>query len=359
MPNPMAATKAKVKPVTSRLAKSKNFWKLDRSLDDYIDRTSLIKSGPKRLLRKLLLLRGREDANEVKVTVSGLRTLLSVNIKTIRVWLKSLEQAGFIYYQGEVWDAHCNYPKKKYVFPVTFPGFDSATVFIQKGAKAKYKQRMADPVKAKVKRKKVARLSAPKTCPVKDGLPDCSPLINQRETQTLKEDTNVSSFKSLVGETSSAAPRTFSMRLFHRSHAKVLSYSPTLKALINNYLRSKGQSGKLQWVSNFIEQECRANCTLETRYDKAGLARDLEQVLPLFIADRRRSSHRLGALFRFLREYIAEYIGDTVLNNEWHNEFRYQAAWRDFNDRKRFFREFPFCKEPEEPVYPPAGVNRY
>jgi hypothetical protein len=124
VPNPMVQrTKAKVKPVTSRLRKSKNFWKLDRSLDDYIDRTKLIKSGPKSLLRKLLNLRSNEDSNEVKVTVNGLSKLLSVNVKTVRDWLKRLENAGFIYYQGQDLDPHRNYPKKKYAFPLTFPGF--------------------------------------------------------------------------------------------------------------------------------------------------------------------------------------------------------------------------------------------
>src|SRR5687768_8547005 len=126
VPNPLKRTKARVKPLTSRLRKSKNFWKLDRSLDDYIDRTDQIKCGPKRLLKKLLLLRSWEDANEVKVTVNGLSKLMNVNVKTIRSWLKTLESAEFIYSQGNAWDKGCNYPKKKYIFPVTFPGFDSA-----------------------------------------------------------------------------------------------------------------------------------------------------------------------------------------------------------------------------------------
>lgn len=158
VPNPLQRTKSKAKPLTSRLRKSKNFWKVDRSMDDYIDRTDLIKCGPKRLLRKLLLLRPREDANEIKVTANGLSKLMNVNVKTIRSWLKSLEKAGFIYPQGNAWDKGCNYPKKKYIFPTTFPGFDLASVFVQKGAKAKYKKRMADPVKAKAKQRKTARL---------------------------------------------------------------------------------------------------------------------------------------------------------------------------------------------------------
>src|SRR5688572_14194396 len=133
----------KAKPLTSRLRKSKNFWKEDRSLDDYIDRNEQLKAGEKLLLKKLLKLRTNEDSNEVIVTKSGLAKLLNVNIKTIRDWINKLIQKGFLFDQGEVWNPHINYPRHKYSFPDTFPGFDSATVFIRRGAKAKYKAKLA------------------------------------------------------------------------------------------------------------------------------------------------------------------------------------------------------------------------
>jgi hypothetical protein len=360
VPNPMARTKAKkAKVVTARLAKTKNFWKVDRELDDYIDRTKLIKCGPKRLLKKLLTLRRREDSNEVQITVAGLSKLMAVNIKTIRTWFKSLEEAGFVFFQGNAWDPHRNYPKKKYAFPDTFPGFDSATVFIQKGAKAKYKRRMADPVKAKAKAKKVARLTAQNTCPANAGFIDCSPLINQRETQNSLEDTNVSSKEILETEAHSAAPDAPSVWT-SKQPKRILDLIPEIKSLLTGYLRENGHKGKIDWVSNFIAKEIRSNHTFSCEQDIQGLLRDLEIVIPLFIANKPpRANKTLAMLFRFLREYIAEYVADSCVDSEWLNNFMYLGAWREFEDRKRFFREFPFCRQPDDSYDPMTGVNRY
>jgi hypothetical protein len=296
---------------------------------------------------------------------------MNVNVKTIRSWLKSLEKAEFIYSQGNAWDRGCNYPKKKYIFPVTFPGFDSATVFIQKGAKAKYKKRMADPVKSKAKVKKAARLARKNTCPVASELIDCPSFINERETQNSKEDTKVSSSEILVNCPASAQPTPASCKSIEAKH--VLDYAPELKDLLIAYLREHGHRGKIQWVSNFIEQEIRANKTFRFNsglngyspdeqhlihdVDRLGLARSLEYVIPLLMANRAPSKRRLTLLFRFLREYIAEYCADSYWRSPEFNQFRYEALWKEYKERKRFFREFPFCEPPD--VFDPitTGVN--
>jgi hypothetical protein len=371
VPNPIApGVKGKLKPVTSRLRKSKNFWKLDRSLDDYIDRTKLVRPGPKSLLRKMLNLRSNEDSNEVKVTVNGLSKFLSVNVKTIRDWLKRLENAGFICYQGQDLDPHRNYPKKIYIFPVTFPGFDASTVFIQKGAKAKFKRREAgvtpEPRKqrlfkrAKDKRPRLARFALNTTCPVSEDLRDCPPLINQRETQTSREDTNVSSRRSLVSETCSATPT----HVTERSASKrimIMDLMPDVKSLLIAYLRENGNKGKINWVSNFIEQEVNANATIQTAEDVDSFMRDLEIVIPLFVANHHRGKKSLSLLFHFLRDYIAEYVGDSSVGSEWFERFRWLGVYREFNARNKFFREFPFCREPDDwyTPFPATGVNRY
>src|SRR5207253_1589517 len=122
-----------------------------------------------------------------------------------------------------------NYPKKKYWFPVTFPGFDAATVFIQKGAKAKFKRRMADPVKVKAKAKKVARLIAQNTRPLSNSLIDCFPLINQRETQTSLRDTNVSPKESFATKTHPATPPAFVVKKAQKE-TPLLDLVPELKS---------------------------------------------------------------------------------------------------------------------------------
>src|SRR3982750_4472124 len=92
------ATKKKTfRPLTARLARSKNFHKDDRMLDDYLDRTKLLNNGEKGTIRKLLKLRTREDGNTGKLTISGLRILLGVDIKTVRRCLKGLVEKGFIF----------------------------------------------------------------------------------------------------------------------------------------------------------------------------------------------------------------------------------------------------------------------
>jgi hypothetical protein len=140
------------------------------------------------------------------------------------------------------------------------------------------------------------------------------------------------------------------------------------------YLRENGHQGKIQWVSNFIEQEIKANKTFRFygfdkqgvspelqhklhQLDRMSLARDLSYVVPLLIANRAQAKHRLTLLFRFLRDYIAEYCPDSYWRSREFNQFRYEAIWKEYEDRKKFFREFPFCEPPE--VFDPirTGVN--
>jgi hypothetical protein len=93
-------------------------------------------------------------------------------------------------------------------------------------------------------------------------------------------------------------------------------------------LRENGHKGKLQWVSNFIEKEICANSNFLFRgldeigispeaqelireIDRISFARDLNHVLPLLMANRSKPKHCLTLLFRFLRDYIAEYCPDS------------------------------------------------
>src|SRR3954462_12185942 len=112
------------KPLTARLRLSKNFHKEDRMLDDYLDRTKLLNNGEKRTIRKILKLRGREDANTVKITYSGLSKLLGVDIKTVRRCVKGLVTKGFIIYEKDV-----KVPEVSYVYPnlLHSKGFAMAT----------------------------------------------------------------------------------------------------------------------------------------------------------------------------------------------------------------------------------------
>ena len=84
----------------------------------------------------MLKLRGREDANTVKITYSGMAKLLGVNIKTAHRCVKGLVSKGFIFFQEDLKDPGCYYSKKLYTFPETFPDFDLKTVFIKRGAKS-------------------------------------------------------------------------------------------------------------------------------------------------------------------------------------------------------------------------------
>src|SRR6185369_7755139 len=95
----------------------------------------------KRLLRKLLTLRKRDDDNEVRVTIAGLSKLLSLNINTMRSALKDLCDKGFLFYERDVMEDGCNYPRKVFSFAETFPGFDGKKVFIRRGDKQKAKIR--------------------------------------------------------------------------------------------------------------------------------------------------------------------------------------------------------------------------
>ena len=147
-------------PLTARLSASLNFWKEDRNLDDYIDRSKLIQHGPEMLLRKMLKLRATESSNEVKVTVSGLSTLLAVNIKTIRLWLKKLVDAGFIIPQVNVWDFRCNFPKKKYKFPATFPGFDPGAIMLQPTTPEQSKGKIIAQLEAEIKQHSTLKKAA-------------------------------------------------------------------------------------------------------------------------------------------------------------------------------------------------------
>jgi hypothetical protein len=170
--------------LTQRLPRSKNFWKEDRMLDDYIDRTTLLRANEKRTLKKLLKLRKREDGNVVKTTIAGLTVLLALNIKTMRRCLIGLEEKGFIKFQGEIWDKHCNYPKRLYAIADTFPGFDNSTIFIHKGAKAKFRNKQE-----KAAKKGKASSFLPKfTCPKKPGLGDCclSPTCDSSSEENLR-----------------------------------------------------------------------------------------------------------------------------------------------------------------------------
>ena len=358
VPNPLKRTKAKVKPLTSRLRKSKNFWKLDRSLDDYIDRTDLIKCGPKRLLRKLLFLRPSEDSNEVKVTANGLSKLMNVNVKTIRSWLKALEKAEFIYFQGNAWDKGCNYPKKKYIFPVTFPGFDLATVFIQKGAKAKYKKRMADPVKAKAKLNKMARLARKNTCPVVSALVDC-PSFKERETQNSKEDTKVSSPLEILPEkTQSAAPSAFSRETFFKRPIPVLDYAPELKELLVTILAQNKCKGKIRYVSNFLEWCVNNNGTFEAPFDRQELAVDLHYVIPEALQYFGRNL--LKDLLKFIYGYIAYYRASssklTVEKRDQYNRWAMQLSHIYHERKSDLMRKFPFL-DPIDPRFR-TGFNQ-
>lgn len=135
--NPSQAGGKPRKLLTSRLQKSKNFWKTDRNRDDYLEQNKLLNGSEKRLLRKLLNLRKKDDDNEVKVTVAGLSKLLAVAENTARAALRGLWAKGFLIYQRDVVEDGCNFPRKVFAFPETFPGFDAKQVFIRRGDKQK------------------------------------------------------------------------------------------------------------------------------------------------------------------------------------------------------------------------------
>ncbi len=376
---PLLRAKAKVRPLTSRLRKSKNFWKVDRMLDDYIDRTSLLKSGPKRLLKKLLVLRSQEDDNQVKVTVSGLSVLLDVNVKTIRLWLKNLLDAEFLYPQGEIWDPHCNYPKKLFVFPVTFPGFDAAAVFIRKGARAKFKARLSAPNQVKAKLRKVARLRAQSTCPVAAPLLDCSPPTSRRGTRNNKkeEDTKVSSPPTpsfLLIPTSKSGfaarqpvcrPNTFKEKragqgpelpIPPKPPKSVVDLSPRLKGLLVTILAQAKCKGKIHWVSNFIDDCADENSTLRTREDLRELANDLCTVLPKQFEPYRVNV--LTSLFRFLRDYIENFTGYSFYRSSAYGMHMLSRSWRHDEAHQAFLKRYPSCVPDRHTDEGRTGVNR-
>jgi hypothetical protein len=333
----------RVKPVTSRLRKSKNFWKEDRCLDDYIDRNKSLKSGEKLLLKKLIKLRTNEDSNVVKVTKSGLSKLLDVNIKTIRDWLRKLIRKGFLIDDGDVWDPHCNFPKHKYSFPVTFPGFDSATVFIQRNAKAKYAQKMT-PKRLASKQRKISSYLPKTTCPVVPRLLDCSnssPNVEEIETCN-------SFFQKEITLPSTAfaqkRPReTTSISRRAPKQKDVLNLLPGLTSLLQGVLTSMKVKGKMKHVSRYINRLLQENGRFKTREDLLDLADNLYQDITIGWIEEEIRRKSLSKLFRFLRLYIIPYCPRSFFRTE-----EYYAAmvynFQMLETEEEFFQEFPFCK---------------
>jgi hypothetical protein len=232
----------------------------------------------------------------------------------------------------------------------------SPTVFIQKGAKAKFKKRMADPVKVKAKVKKVARLTGQNTRPVSHALIDCPPFINERETQTSLRDTNVSPKESFVTKTHSATPPAFIVKQPSNKVA-ILDLVPELKSLLVTVLAQNGCKGKIQWVSNFIEFTLQEASFVATARDRQDLAEGLLTTLPLyFIAVKARRRNMLTSLFAFLREYMGNFIPVDFYRSDEFNKWNMGPGYTQMDKKDEFFRKYPFCN-PEKPSER-TGVNR-
>lgn len=351
--------KKQPKPLTARLRKSKNFWKEDRMLDDFIDRTKLIKIGPKTLLRKLLKLRSREDSNDVKVTVSGLSKLLAVDPKTIRRGLKALEQAGFIIPQQNIWDDHYNYAKKRYTFPLTFPGFDLSTVFIRRGAKMRHKAKQAQTSEAAQASNSQCVSVRKITSPVLPGLIDCS-------SSTRTETCNSSSEEIASQPTLKPAASRRADLFLKKRHEPCLTYLmatgtpvnlfdfvPKLEAVLNAVLSQAGSRGQVDRIRRFIEQCCDESSFFKHPYDRICLAFELERDIADQFLSRIPTRNVLVHLFRFIRNYVMLYTPPSLQGDSW-DQFLTEFGYELREIREGFYREYARLDTEKR-----SGINRY
>ncbi len=311
-------------------------------LDDFIDRTDTLRTGEKLLIKKLLKLRSREDDNCVLITVSGLSRLLGVNVKTIRTWLKHLEQTGFIIYKGIHAVANLNFTLKKYEFPVSFPGFDLAAVFIKRGAKARYKKKSVKALKVVQKRAKARAAKVESTCPICPPLLDCFSACNSSSSYSEEEITDARSAKP-----EASAPRASSISSETNSEIQtIIELNDGLKSLLRKILSQAGSKAKREFirVSRFIERCCDENSTINTRNDRIELAYDLEKDLTLQFLPLGRKRRLLMVLFRFLDQYIANFC---AASQPWQVRFHEKNVLESFASRgeqmEAFQREYPRC----------------
>jgi hypothetical protein len=273
-------------------------------------------------------LRTREDANTVKVTISGLKQLLGVDIKTIRRCLKALVTKGFIFYEKDVWDDGFNYPKKMYSFPTTFPGFDLKTIFVRKGAKQKF--RIASRNKA-VGKGRCAFVVSKSTCPITTTLVDC-PL--KKRTCNLSEkgkDTNVSS-PSPERITETPPPRTPSVgagvSAKRTRFAGVNFHHDGLQALILDFLRSYKLERQVGYVSRFFNKRCDQLSQFKTLKDREEFAQELFDDFNEFYQSVGKRRNVLGHLFWYLQFYAENFCPSDFFNSP-----QYLEAFRREQDR--------------------------
>jgi predicted transcriptional regulator len=93
------------------------------SLEEYIERTNLLKSNDKQVFHKLMRLQD-QDSKEIKTTVKWLATSLSLNRRTVYKAVINLINKGFLIYEKSILEHGLNYHKRIFRFPDAFPGFD-------------------------------------------------------------------------------------------------------------------------------------------------------------------------------------------------------------------------------------------
>jgi predicted transcriptional regulator len=93
------------------------------SLEEYIERTDLLKSNDKRVFYKLSILQD-QDSKEMKTTVKWLALALCLNRRTVYKALHRLIDRGFLIYEKSILEHGLNYHKRIFRFPDAFPGYE-------------------------------------------------------------------------------------------------------------------------------------------------------------------------------------------------------------------------------------------
>ena len=92
------------------------------TLDEYVDSTPLLKANDKRVLQKLLKFQP-EESGLLKITYIGMGRMLDLDRRTIATCLQKLVRKKFLVYHNKVLKPPCNYRRRVYSLPETFPGF--------------------------------------------------------------------------------------------------------------------------------------------------------------------------------------------------------------------------------------------
>lgn len=355
---------AQVKTLTSRLRKSKNFHKHDRNLDDYIDRNPCLRSTDKLVLKKLLNLRGRDDSNQVKTTHSGLGKLLDLDRRTIATSLRKLVAEGFLIYEKDAFEPGCNYQKKFYRFPDTFPGFNPSQVFTRRGDAKKAKLREEDRERrAKAGRTQKARFVKDAASPVmsneaKSTCTNGAGLLDRAFNKVVRKNTSYSYSPDFVAfpsprlaapnaekaasceegnktETSSVSYPSLDAAGEEESQSlpSIVSLQPQFRPLILSVLSQVRKREHIRKIVGFIDYLAGQNPEIATVEDRRRLARDLEQAfMEAFLTDleqpryrdqqspdeprkhTRGYNHLLDRMYSFFRRFITNYDPAISLN---------------------------------------------